>query len=74
MTVLPIRHFPEGSVLRQKTIYELVKSNNKVTREELVKNFGLAEPELQTQLATLRYHELVKGYKENGRIYLVPFD
>ena len=64
----------EGLTELQKALYEFVRSNGKVTREELMKNFNMAEPELQTQLATLRHCELVKGYKENGRIYLVPFD
>jgi len=30
--------------------------------------------ELQTQMAILRHCELIKGTKEDGRIYLVPFD
>ena len=39
-----------------------------------MENFNLAEPELQRQLATLRHCELIKGTKEDGQIYLVPFD
>jgi len=58
----------------QRMIYDFVKSNGKVTREELTRSFNLAESELQTQLATLRHCELVKGYKEGDKIYLVPFD
>ena len=58
----------------QRTIYDFVKRNEKVTGEELVRRFKLAESELQTQLATLRHCELVKGYKEEDKIYLVPFD
>jgi recombinational DNA repair protein (RecF pathway) len=57
----------------QRAIYEFVKSNEKVTREEVIKNFNLEEAEAQTQLVTLRHCELVKGYKEGDRIYLVPF-
>jgi hypothetical protein len=64
----------EGLTELQMAIYEFVKSNGKVTREELMKNFNLAEPELQTQLATLRHCELVKGSKEDDQIYLVSFD
>jgi DNA-binding IclR family transcriptional regulator len=45
-----------------------------VTREELIERFGMKETELQTQLATLRHCELVKGHKEGNSIYLVPFD
>ena len=64
----------EGLTELQKAIYEFVRGKSKVTREQLIENFGLTEAELQTQLATLRHCELVKGYKEDGRIYLVPFD
>ena len=58
----------------QRAIYDFVKNGGKLTREELLKNFNLAESELQAQLATLRHYELVKGYKGDGQIYLVPFD
>jgi len=34
---------------------------------------NLKEIELQSQLAVMRHCELVKGYKEDDRIYLVPF-
>ena len=58
----------------QKAIYEFVRGKGKVTREELLENFGMKETELQTQLATLRHCELVKGCKEDNGVYLVPFD
>jgi hypothetical protein len=57
----------------QKAIYELVKSKGKVTREEVMGNFNISEQEIQKQLAILRHCELVKGYKEDGKVYLVPF-
>jgi len=58
----------------QRTIYDFVRSNGKVTREELMRSLNLAESEMQIQLATLRHCELVKGYKEGDEIYMVPFD
>lgn len=64
----------EGLTSLQRAIYEFVRSSGRVTREELLENFGLAESELQAHLATLRHCELVKGYKEGDRIYVVPFD
>lgn len=64
----------EGLTELQKAIYEFVRSKGKVTREELMKNFNLAESELQTQLAILRHCGLVKGTKEDDQIYLVAFD
>lgn len=64
----------EGLNELQKAICEFVKGKGKVTREQLIKNLGLTESELQTQLAMLRHCELIKGHKEGSSIYLVPFD
>lgn len=63
----------EGMTELQKVIYEFVKSKGKVTREEVMESFMLPEQEMQRQLAILRHCELVKGYKEDGKVYLVPF-
>lgn len=63
----------EGLNELQKAIYELVKSKGKVTRQEVMGNLNLSEQEIQKQLAILRHCELVKGYKEDGKVYLVPF-
>ncbi len=63
----------EGLTQVQKEIYEFVKQRGKVTREEVGESFSLLEPELQKELATLRHCELVKGYKEDGRVYLIPY-
>jgi peptide deformylase len=69
MTVLPICRLNEDSVLRQKA-KKVSRIDSSVQR--LIDN--MIEPEFQKQLATLRHCELVKGTKENGQIYLVPFD
>jgi hypothetical protein len=64
----------EGLTELQEAIYDFVKNSSKVTGEEIMNKFNLTESELQTQLAILRHCELIKGTKEDGRIYLVPFD
>jgi len=64
----------EGLTEQQKIIYEFVKEKGKVTREEILVNFNLKDAELQTNLATLRHCEIVKGRKEGNCVYLVPFD
>ncbi|MFC1909161.1 hypothetical protein ACFLXD_04830 [Chloroflexota bacterium] len=64
----------EGLTELQQKIYEFVKAKGKVTREEIMANFNIKEMELQTNLATLRHCELVKGRKEGNCVYLVPFD
>jgi predicted HTH transcriptional regulator len=58
----------------QQAIYEFIRGKGKVTREQLIENFDLAEADLQRHLATLRHCELVKGHKEGNSVYLVPFD
>jgi recombinational DNA repair protein (RecF pathway) len=63
----------EGLTDLQKEIYALVKRKGKVTREEVIEGLNLSEQEMQTQLATLRHCELVKGHKEGDKVYLVPF-
>lgn len=64
----------EGLTELQKQICEMVREKGKVTGEQLMEYLGLTEAELQTQLATLRHCELVKGHKEGNRVYLVPYD
>jgi len=63
----------EGLNELQKAIYELVKSKDKVTREEMMEILSLSESEMRIQLAILRHCELVKGHKEDGNVYLIPF-
>ena len=64
----------EGLNELQREIYEFVIKKGRVTRDELTEYFGVKETELQTQLATLRHCELVKGRKEGDTVYLVPFE
>jgi hypothetical protein len=63
----------EGLTELQKGIFDFVKSKGKVTRDEVRKYLSLPEQEMQSQLAILRHCELIKGHKEGGKIYLVPF-
>ena len=64
----------EGLTELQTAIYEFVRSNGKVTREEILAKFNIKEIELQTHMATLRHCELLKGRKEGDRVFVVPFD
>ena len=63
----------EGLTELQKGIYEFVKSKGKATREKVMEKLSLSEQEMQIQLAILRHCELVKGHKEDGKVYLIPF-
>jgi predicted transcriptional regulator len=63
----------QGLTEQQKTIYEFIKSKGKVTFEELRHAIQLPPRELENQIAILRHCELVKGQRENAKVYLVPF-
>ena len=63
----------EGLSPLQKEIYEFIKSRGKVTPAEVLEKFNINQKEMETQFATLRHCELVRGQKEADGVYLVPF-
>jgi len=63
----------EGLTDLQKEIYEFVRSKGRVTKEEIIENLNLSEQEMQTQVATLRHCELIKGRKQGDKVYLVTY-
>jgi hypothetical protein len=65
---------PEGLTSLQQSIYAFVKNKGKVTTEEIIKEFSLSPRDMQNQFATLRHCELIKGHKENGKIFIVPYE
>ena len=64
----------EGLTDLQREIYELVKSREQITPQEVMEKLGLSQTELQTQVAVLRHCELVRGQKVGDRVYLAPFE
>ena len=64
----------EGLTDSQREIYNAVKRQGKLTRQELLKQFKLQEWELEKQIAILRHCELVKGKKEGDQVFIVLFD
>jgi predicted transcriptional regulator len=63
----------QGLTEQQRAIYEFIKSKRKVTFKELHRAMQLPPQELENQIAILRHCELVKGQRENGKIYLTLF-
>jgi hypothetical protein len=61
----------EGLTDLQKRIYEFIKTKERVTREELAREFGLKPGELENEFAILRHCQLLKGKREGDKIYLV---
>jgi len=64
----------EGLLDIQKKIYNYIKVNEKVTREQVIKGLSIPDWELEKQIAVLRHCGLIKGRKEEDQVYLVPFD
>lgn len=64
----------EGLTDLQKQVYEYIKSRGKATKQELLNHFKLPEWEIEKQFAILRHCELLKGRKEENKIYIVLFE
>jgi len=64
----------DGLTELQKEIYEYVKLNGKVTRENLEKKFQLPKWQLDKQFATLRHCELLRGTKIDGIVYILVME
>jgi len=63
----------EGLTDQQRAIYEFIQFRGKVTIKELSSALHLPPPELENQLAILRHCGLVKGQKEDDKVYLTLF-
>jgi late competence protein required for DNA uptake (superfamily II DNA/RNA helicase) len=63
-----------GLTEMEAKVYDFVKAKGKVTRQQVMKNFGLSEADLKAQLLTLMHAELVKERAERGKMYLVPIN
>lgn len=63
----------DGLTPLQKDIYAFIRESGKVTAAEVLRKFNLTQKEFETQFATLRHCELVRGQKEADGVYLVPF-
>lgn len=64
----------EGLNSLQQAIYQFIKNRGKATPDDVTTKFNITLKDLQNQIATLRHCELVKGHKDGGTIYLVPFE
>ncbi|MEN3003697.1 hypothetical protein [Dehalobacterium formicoaceticum] len=60
----------EGLTDLQKNIYEFVREQGQVTRDQLVERFALPLAEIEKQFTVLRHCELLKGKKEAGVVYI----
>ncbi len=64
---------PEGLTELQKAIYDFIQREGKVTLKQVMEKFNISLHDLETEFTVLRHCELVKGFKEDNKHYLVPF-
>ena len=57
----------------QKQIYSLIEQRGKITKEELLKIVNVKPEELEAQFAILRHCELIRAFKEGGKVYLTQW-
>lgn len=60
----------DGLTELQKDIYNYVKNEGPVTHEQIMKKFKLAKWQLDKQFATLRHCELLRGFRQDGQIFV----
>ena len=63
----------EGLTPLQKDVCQFINDRGKATPAEVMEKFNFSQRELENAVATLRHCELVRGQKEGGKVYLVPF-
>lgn len=57
----------------QKKIYDLVVQRGRISVEDTLKTLNLSPQVLEREFAVLRHCELLRGFKENGVIYLTKY-
>lgn len=62
-----------GLTQLQRSIYEFIVQKGRVTRDELIREFGLSTVQLEKELATLRHCELTRATKEGDAVYITTF-
>lgn len=64
----------EGLLPIQREIYNYLKDQGSATRDEVAEEFDLDQKELEKHFSVLRHCEMVRGFKEGGKIYLTIMD
>jgi len=61
----------DGLTDLQRDIYEYIRSEGKATGMELIEKFKLSPTEMENQFAILRHCQLLKGKREDDKVYVV---
>ncbi len=63
----------EGLSDTQKKIYSLVTEKGSISHEDILKTLNLTIQEFEREFAVLRHCELLRGFKEKGKVYFTKF-
>jgi len=74
-TARSLKDLPGGLTLtpRQQQLYDLVKEQGEVPKQEAALVLGVSEDELQREFAVLRHLEMLRACKKDKGIFLIPF-
>ncbi len=63
----------DGLTELQKEIYSAVVERGKISRDQIEKLLKISPEQLEQEYLILRHCELLRGFKENGIMYLTRF-
>jgi len=57
----------------QKKIYRVIDEHGKITKDELLKIVNIKPEELEQEFAFFRHCELVRAFREDGKVYFTKW-
>jgi hypothetical protein len=63
----------EGLTDLQKEIYNIVVAQKAISKEELKAELNLTFEEIERQFAVLRHCQLLRAFKEGGKVYFAKY-
>lgn len=74
-TARSLKDLPGGLTLtpRQQQLFDLVKEQGEVPKQEAARLLGVSEDDLQREFAVLRHLEMLRACKKDEGILLIPF-
>jgi hypothetical protein len=58
----------------QQEIYNTIEKYGKITKEELIKTLNIKPEHLEQEFAFFRHCELLRAYREDGKIYFTKWE
>jgi hypothetical protein len=58
----------------QQEIYNTIEKYGKITKEELIKTLNIKPEQLEQEFAFFRHCELLRAYREDGKIYFTKWE